>query len=181
MEGSQSLREKHSNWTEEDKAEKELHRPSLLPSPRHHSLRRLSRGWVLRIRLQRSVERRGLKLAVWRWPEGLESSAAWAGEWSATAKGTQEEVWLYRKTKPPLLGRARGGGADHHRNIFPYASTDSQSTGHLWHRLQVVGHLLHGVRAAGHLLHRLSVIWHLLCGLQAAGAKHSSHLRHQHH
>ena len=58
-------------------------------------------------------------MAVWRHPEGLESNAAQVGEQNATAKGTQEEVWAHRKTKAPLLGRVKGGGADHHRYIFP--------------------------------------------------------------
>ena len=37
---------------------------------RHHSLRCSGRGWVLRFRLQRSVTKRGLGLAVWRQPKG---------------------------------------------------------------------------------------------------------------
>ena len=33
-----------------------------------------------------------------------------AGEWNATAEGTWEKVWAHRRSKAPLLGRARGGG-----------------------------------------------------------------------
>ena len=31
------------------------------------------------------------------------------------AKGTQEKVQTCKRSKAPLLGRARGGGVDHHR------------------------------------------------------------------
>ena len=41
----------------------------------------------------------------------------WAGEWNAMAEGTWEKVWASRRSKAPLLGRERGGGADHHRNL----------------------------------------------------------------
>ena len=68
------------------------------------SLRCLGRGWVLRLRLQRSVSRRELGLAVWKQPEGLESSTPRAGEQSTPAEGTRE-VWSHRKSKEPLLGR----------------------------------------------------------------------------
>ena len=61
-------------------------------TPRHHSLRHSGGSWVLRLRLWRSVLGRGLGLAVGRQPEGLGSSATWAGEWSTTAKGVWEEV-----------------------------------------------------------------------------------------
>ena len=47
--------------------------------PGQHSLRCVKRGWALKLRLQRSVPGRGLGLAVWRKPEGLESSAPRAG------------------------------------------------------------------------------------------------------
>ena len=48
---------------------------------KHHSQRRSSRDWALRLRLQRSVPRRGLGLTVWRQPKGLRSRAPWEGEW----------------------------------------------------------------------------------------------------
>ena len=74
----------------------------------HHSLRHLEGSWVLRLRLQRSVLGRGLGLTVWKQLEGLGSGAPRAGEWSATAEGNWEEVWAHRRSKVPLLGRARG-------------------------------------------------------------------------
>ena len=43
-----------------------------------------------------------------RQPEGLGSSVPRAVEQSARAKGTWEEVWAHRRSKAPLLGRARG-------------------------------------------------------------------------
>ena len=104
----------------------------------YHSLRHSGRGWVLRPRLQRSVPGRGLRLALWRQTEGLRSSAPWAGEWCATswgvdcrAEGTQEKVLAGRRGKVPLLGRARGGGVDHHRKlpVHTYAHACSLSEG----------------------------------------------------
>ena len=59
-------------------------------------------GWVLRLSLQRSIQRRGLDLAVWRQPEELQSGVPWAGETSATAKGNWEEVWAHERSKAPL-------------------------------------------------------------------------------
>ena len=135
MEEPQSLRKKHSSWTEEDKAEKELHRQLVLPlgTP---SLGCLEEGWVLRRRIWRSVPGKGLGLAVWRQPEEvvcqrLRSGMPWAGECNATAEGTWEEVWAHRRSKAPLLGRVRGSGADCHRNIFLCTRMDSWRVG-LW-------------------------------------------------
>ena len=109
----------------------------------------------------------------------------WAGKQNATAKGTQEEVWAFRRSKAPLLGRARGGGADRHRNLFPCARMDFQRAGCLWLRLRVAGgkRPLSGamcgqaplVWASGS--GGLSVTWHLLCELQVVGTNHSSYLR----
>ena len=48
----------------------------------------------------------------------LGSGTPQAGKWNATAEGTQEDVWAHRRSKVPLLERVRGGGADHHRNLF---------------------------------------------------------------
>ena len=65
MEGEpQSLGEKCSCQTEEGKAERELHRPSVPHCQVYHSLRQLGGGWALRLRLWRSVPRRGLELAM---------------------------------------------------------------------------------------------------------------------
>ena len=48
-------------------------------------------------------------MAVWRQTEGLGSGAPWAGKPNTTAEGTQEEFWDSRRSKVPLLGRARAG------------------------------------------------------------------------
>ena len=50
---------------------------------------------------------------------GLGGGVPWAGEWNATAEGTWEEIWALRRSKGPLSARARGGGVDHQRNLFP--------------------------------------------------------------
>ena len=119
MEGLQSLREKaqQPDWGRQSRE-----RPAQIVGSttfRHNSLRCLGRGWTLRLSLWRSVPGKELGLAVWRQPEGLGSSAPPPGEWSATAEGTQEEkAWACGRSKLPLFGRARGGGADCHRNIF---------------------------------------------------------------
>ena len=44
-----------------------------------------------------------------------------AREWNAMAKGTQEVVWAYRRSKAPLLGRVRGGVADQNRNLLVHS------------------------------------------------------------
>ena len=54
---------------------------------------------------------RGLGSAVWGQSEGLGNSVPWARERKARAQGTQKEVWACRRSKAPLLQRARGGGA----------------------------------------------------------------------
>ena len=59
------------------------------------------------------------RFGLWRQPEGLGSDVTQAEEWSATAKGTQEEFWAHRRSTAPLLGRTRGRRADHHRDTFP--------------------------------------------------------------
>ena len=107
----QSLGEELSNQIE-GKAERERERDAQTigtTTPRHHSLRHLGRDWALRHRLQRLVPWRGLGLAEWRHPEGLESGVPWAGEQSATTKGAQEGAWAHRRSKVPLLGRVRAG------------------------------------------------------------------------
>ena len=72
----------------------------------HHTLRSLGRGWVLRLRLWRSVPGRCQGLVVWRQPKVLGGGMPWAGEQSSTAKGTKEEVLAHRRNKEPLLGKA---------------------------------------------------------------------------
>ena len=80
-------------------------------------------------------------MVVWRQPEGLESSVTKAGEWSTIAERTWEEVCAQRRSKAPLLGRARGGTADYHRNIFFCALADFWSVG-----LMAARCFLHGYR-----------------------------------
>ena len=46
-------------------------------------------GWVLRLRLQRLVPRKGLVLAVWRKPKGLRSRAGQVGEWYTMGWGVE--------------------------------------------------------------------------------------------
>ena len=104
-------------------------------------------------------------------PEGLGSSAPRAGEQSTTGKEPRKRSGPEGE-EAPLLGRATGGGAEHHRNIFPCAHMDSQRAG-LWaarcllHRLQETGpflvaygwqHILHSLKVTGHLLHGLQVV-----------------------
>ena len=71
--------------------------------PAHHSQRHYGGGWAPRLRLQRSVLGRRLKLAVWKQPKG-------AREWCTTAKGVWEEAWAPQKSKAPLFRSVRGGG-----------------------------------------------------------------------
>ena len=118
-------------------------------------------------------------------------ATVWGAE--CHSQGNREEVWAHRKSKAPLLVRARGQGADHHRNLFPCPHTGSQSVGCLWHRLWVArGHLLRlwgdqvpigwatggwaplvWAKGSG----GLSMMCHLLCDLQVAGISHRSHLK----
>ena len=106
MEGTQSLTEKHSNWTKEGKVESS--KPIGTIASGQHSLRCLGRGWALRLRLWRvSYGERTSMETVWRQPEGARECCAKAGDLSATAHGIQEEVWPHRRSKAPLLGRAK--------------------------------------------------------------------------
>lgn len=84
----------------------------------HHDLRHSGGSWALRLGLHRSVPGRGLGLPVWKQPEGLGTSAPQAENSYTTAKGAREEVRASRRSKAPLLGRARGGGWNCQRNIF---------------------------------------------------------------
>ena len=76
-----------------------------------------------------------------------------ARERSATAKGTQEEVWDHRRSKAQLLGRLGGGGVNHHRSIFLCTQTDSQRAG-LW----AARHLFARGRGDRPFLHGLWVV-----------------------
>ena len=93
----------------------------------------------------------------------------WAGEWNTMVEGTQEKVWAHRRSKVPLLGRARGGREDHHMNLSAHMSAGSQRAGHLWCRLQVVRSHFLGIWETGVLLCRLRVAGILFCELKAAG------------
>ena len=64
---------------------------------------------------------------------GQGSGVLQAGEQNITEEKTQEKVWAQRRSKVPLLGRVKGGGVDHHGNLFPYACMGSQRAGgRLW-------------------------------------------------
>ena len=61
------------------------------------------------------------------------------------AEATQEKVQTCRTGRAPLLGRARGGGADAIGNSLCLSvcmPLDSQRAGPLWHRLWVARSLL---------------------------------------
>ena len=119
----------------------------------------------------------------------------WAREWNTKAGGTWEEVRTCMTGKVPLLGRARGGGADCHRelpapeqaHVHPQVLTGwgglhrkSPAPEHAHaHRLsegraalvQAMGGekpLAH-LGEIGHSLCRLQVARHLLCGLKGIG------------
>ena len=92
----------------------------------------------------------------------------WAREWNTKAGGTWEEVRTCMTGKVPLLGRARGGGADCHREL------PAPEQAHV-HPQVLTGwgggdkkRLAH-VEETGCFLFRLSVARHLLCGLKASG------------
>ena len=118
----------------------------------------------------------------------------WAGEWNAMAEGTWEKIWACRRSKVPLLGRVRGGGTDHHRNLPMNAHRLSeggeafaQATGGEKPLAQATGDWVLLVQAAGGWVpfvwagknRGLSAIWCLLCDLQVAGTDCSSPLRDQ--
>ena len=124
--------------------------------PGHHSPRCSGMGWVLRLRLWRSVLGRGVGLNVWRQTEGLGSTAPWAGEQNTTAEGIGEEVCAHKRSKASLLERVRGGGVDCCRNLLPCAHTGSQmvwyfGTGYSGKRslVQAIGDLVPFVWAKG--------------------------------
>ena len=139
----------------------ERHADYLHQHPGQHSLIHSGRrGWVLRLRIQRSVPGRGLGLAEWKQPEELGSGVTQDGEKNSTANGNWEEVWAHRRSKEPLLGRARGVGADCHRNLFPCTCTHAncQGVGRLWHRPQEGKRPLALAQETRSLLYRLRAV-----------------------
>ena len=58
------------------------------------------------------------------------------------AEGTREKIWTCKSGKVPLLGRVRGGGADHHKKLpapeHACAPKGSQRVGRFWCQLQAV-------------------------------------------
>ena len=75
-------------------------------------MRRLGGGWALRLRLQWSVPRSELSLAVWRQPEGLGSSVPQAGEKNTTAEETLGGGLGQQEKQGAIVGegeRRRGG------------------------------------------------------------------------
>ena len=125
-------------------------------TPCGYSLRCLSGGWVLRLRLQRSVLGTGLVLAVWRQPEGLGSSVP--GCWGAEchSQGNLERGLDLREM--PLLQRAREVGQTAIRICSLHVNMDSQRAGHLWHRLQMTRCHLCRLWATGCLFCGLPVV-----------------------
>ena len=89
--------------------QRELHRP-LVPCPRCHSLRCLGRGWALRLSLPRSIPGRGLGLAMWRQPEGLESTAPRAGDRNTIAQGGTGGGLGMPEKQGTIWGERCGGG-----------------------------------------------------------------------
>ena len=103
------------------------------------------------------------------------------------AVGTQEEIWAHR-SKVPLLGRMRGGGAGRQRNLAVHMRAlrggDVSGTGYKWQEATSSGYgrehtscgatdgwapLLWAKGSRG-----ISATWCLLCDPQVAGTNHSS-------
>ena len=88
---------------------------------------------------------------------GWGSGTLQAGEGNTPAEGTQEKVYTCR-TRGPLLGRARGGVVDHHRNFPILESAHAHGLSEGWMALaQTMGgenHFAHlgetGASCAGH-------------------------------
>ena len=96
----------------------------------------------------------------------------WIGEGNATAEGTWEKVWTYRRGKAPLLGRVRGGGADHHRKLCAlehmhacWLSEGREALAQDPGSKKPLSHL----GETGHFLFRLPVAKYHLCGLRVSG------------
>ena len=95
-----------------------------------------------------------------------------AEEGNARAEGNQEKVWIHRRGKVPLLGKARGGGAGRDRKLPARElcmPTGSQRVGWLWHGILGSKKPLACLGETGCFLCRLVVARHLLCGLRASG------------
>ena len=125
--GHQSLRGECSNQFAGGKMESDLqgsgyHHPTL-PSLRRPSAG-VGRGWVLKLRLQRSDPGKGSRLAAWRQHDE-------AGVWQLSMH--KKEAWARQRGKAPLLGGTRGEGRDRHRSFFP--CMQSQATGQNIHEL----------------------------------------------
>ena len=111
------------------------------------------------------------------------------------AEGAWEKDQAHRRGKAPLLGRARGGGTDHHRKLSvlenvlaPGLSEGGAAlaqamamrsffTGDWVLLVQATGGWAPLVWAEG--MRRLKVTWCLLYNLQVARTDHGSHLRGQ--
>ena len=116
----------------------------------HYSLRCSEWCWALILSLQRSVLGRGLVLAGWKQIEEIGRAVPRARDQSTRA--LLLEVCAHKRSKAPLLEKARRGGEDCHRNIFLCAHAESWNVG-LW-----------AARP-------------LLCGLQVVGANPHCHVR----
>ena len=87
------------------------------------------------------------------------------------AGGTQEGIWDCKRSKVPLLGRERGGGVDHHRNLPAHmqALRGLGISGTCYQRREVT---CSGSRG-------LSAMWCLLGDIQVAGTNRGGCLRDQ--
>ena len=82
----------------------------------------------------------------------------------------------------PLVGRVRGGGADHHRTLFP--PSDSKGRAPMAQAMAIKRLLAWSMGGQARLVwgkgsRRLSATRCLLRDLQTMGTNHSSHLRNQ--
>ena len=95
----------------------------------------------------------------------------WAWVWSTRAEGTQEEIWDCRRSRVPLPGRVRGGGADHHRNL---PARLQALKGRAPFVQAMGGERPLGLWETGYFLCMLQVARHLLCGLREVGGRRRS-------
>ena len=91
-----------------------------------------------------------------------------AEEGNATAEGTWEKVWTCRRSKTPLLGRARGRGVEGHRKLCTERAQRRLSEGEAA-LAQAKGSKkpLARLGETGSFLCGLPEARHLLCGLRA--------------